>query len=192
MKKLELLSDVKILEVGVWKGGSVNLWAKRLPNAKVVGADIDLKICLSIDPSIVLREVDQNDFEGLQNMASDESDNGYDLIIEDGCHQYQASKTTFNALFPFVKPGGLYVVEDWGSYVYENHLLQMGKKGGIDHNMVLFIKESIDEVVDWPLLGGDTIYGFGRTLRVKKIELFPNLAVFHKAELDYRCNYSDV
>jgi hypothetical protein len=37
-----------------------------------------------------------------------------DLIIDDCSHLYQPTKNSFEVAFPYLKPGGLYVIEDWG------------------------------------------------------------------------------
>jgi hypothetical protein len=37
-----------------------------------------------------------------------------DLIIDDASHQFMLTRTSFEIAFPYLKPGGLYVVEDWG------------------------------------------------------------------------------
>ena len=36
-----------------------------------------------------------------------------DLVIDDASHMYQPTKASFEALFPCLRPGGLYVIEDW-------------------------------------------------------------------------------
>ena len=38
----------------------------------------------------------------------------FDLVVDDASHNYALSLATFNGLFPRVKPGGIYVIEDWG------------------------------------------------------------------------------
>jgi predicted O-methyltransferase YrrM len=35
-----------------------------------------------------------------------------DWVIDDASHQYEPSRASFEAIFPFVRPGGLYIVED--------------------------------------------------------------------------------
>lgn len=39
---------------------------------------------------------------------------GFDLIVDDASHSYALSKDSFNGLFPLLRPGGVYVIEDWG------------------------------------------------------------------------------
>jgi hypothetical protein len=37
-----------------------------------------------------------------------------DLIIDDASHEYEISKMAFEELFGYLRPGGKYVIEDWG------------------------------------------------------------------------------
>jgi len=39
--------------------------------------------------------------------------NGIDLVVVDASHLYSETKTSFENIFPLVKSGGLYVIEDW-------------------------------------------------------------------------------
>ena len=36
-----------------------------------------------------------------------------DLVIDDASHEYEPTRTAFETVWPFVSPGGLYVIEDW-------------------------------------------------------------------------------
>ncbi len=34
-------------------------------------------------------------------------------MIDDASHHYEPTKTCLNAVLPYVRPGGLYIIEDW-------------------------------------------------------------------------------
>ena len=36
-----------------------------------------------------------------------------DLVIDDASHMYHPARTSFEAIFPYLRPGGVYVIEDW-------------------------------------------------------------------------------
>ena len=36
-----------------------------------------------------------------------------DLVVDDCSHLYEPTRASFNELFPRLRPGGLYVIEDW-------------------------------------------------------------------------------
>jgi hypothetical protein len=42
-----------------------------------------------------------------------EFDRPLDLVIDDASHLYEATKASFEILFPLIEPGGLYIIEDW-------------------------------------------------------------------------------
>jgi SAM-dependent methyltransferase len=41
-------------------------------------------------------------------------DRPLDVVIDDASHLYAQTRLTFECAFPRLKPGGLYVIEDWG------------------------------------------------------------------------------
>jgi hypothetical protein len=55
--------------------------------------------------------VDQNDKEGMHIYADRFKE--FDIIVDDGCHYHDLTKGTFDTLWPFVKQGGWYIIEDW-------------------------------------------------------------------------------
>ena len=47
-------------------------------------------------------------------MEGEFADRPLDLIIDDASHEYENSKVCFQELFGYLRPGGKYVIEDWG------------------------------------------------------------------------------
>jgi hypothetical protein len=45
---------------------------------------------------------------------------GIDLVIEDASHIGYLSKITFDIVFPFLKSGGAYFIEDWGTGYWDS------------------------------------------------------------------------
>lgn len=108
-----------ILEIGMLEGGSLVLFDKLYNPEKLVGVDIRRD---PIEPLERYREdrgyivpfygLSQNNPE-LANILQREFPDGIDLIVDDASHQYELTRETFHLCFPHLKPGGLYVVEDW-------------------------------------------------------------------------------
>jgi Methyltransferase domain len=78
--------------------------------------------------------VDQSDQEELRDIAQQEFDGPLDLVIDDASHFYAPTKASFEALFPLLRKGGLYVIEDWGwehtqEFVDPEHPWAKDKKG---------------------------------------------------------------
>ncbi len=76
----------------------------------LVGADIlDLS---HIDlPNTQIHICDQSDRNQLETMAS-KTFNSYDIIIDDGGHMMHQQQITLATMFKYLKPGGVFVIED--------------------------------------------------------------------------------
>lgn len=98
-----------VLEIGVNDGASMKVLEEYFPNAKIYGLDIDDKKqfnttrveCIRLNQSIdsELEEFSKRDIK-------------FDVIIDDGSHHVQDQQKSFGYLFPMIKEGGIYVIED--------------------------------------------------------------------------------
>ena len=102
---------LRILEMGVWRGGSLDLWRQYFgPEAVIFGIDIDKVILtLGID-SAEVRVGSQTDEGFLRGVV--EEMGGVDLVIDDGSHQSKDVIASLRILFPLLSDGGRYVIED--------------------------------------------------------------------------------
>jgi hypothetical protein len=50
-----------------------------------------------------------------------------DVIIDDASHVYRNTRRTFEIAFPLLRPGGTYVIEDWGWAHWPGHQAFMGQ-----------------------------------------------------------------
>lgn len=103
---------VKLLEIGVWEGASLSMWMSYFQAGRIVGADIDLSRCKVLEqpPRLRLWQCDQSNEDSLRNVARELGP--FDIIIDDGSHYPPHQVLTFNTLWPYLRPGGLYCVED--------------------------------------------------------------------------------
>ena len=107
-------SELKYLEIGVFKGGSL-LWAKDFfPKGKIYGIDL---VPLELK-DIVIEIVDQQDSDGLKKFS--EEYGKFDIIVDDGCHRVPETKNAFESLWPYLNVGGIYVIEDWAACFLPN------------------------------------------------------------------------
>lgn len=100
----------KICEIGVWRGGSLRLWRDFFPNAHVYGIDCDEKREFDGERATTF-VADQSDREQLGAFVQ-EHGSDFDLILDDGGHTMENQQVSLAVLFPHVRPGGYYVVED--------------------------------------------------------------------------------
>jgi len=100
-----------VCEVGVFRGGSLILWQQLFPDSgTIVGVDIDP---MAVWPDGTVQVVAQQDDPELPGRLSNLSPKGFDLIVDDASHIGPPTYRTFLNLWPMVKPGGFYVIEDW-------------------------------------------------------------------------------
>ena len=103
---------IKILEIGVFSGGSLDMYKKffGINKIQIIGIDID-KECLKFNDKITKIEIgDQEDIKFLNKIKRKYSK--FDLIIDDGGHTYEQQKTSFEYLYPNLSDGGIYIIED--------------------------------------------------------------------------------
>lgn len=104
---------VRILEIGIQNGGSLEVWAKYFPNfEKIVGCDIDEK-CSRLtydDDRISVVVGDATDPTTEQRIIG--LSGQFDIIIDDGSHESGDIFKAFARYFRHLAPGGLFVAED--------------------------------------------------------------------------------
>jgi hypothetical protein len=105
---------ISLLEIGVFEGGSLLMFEKMLPKASIYGIDINCPTL--VGSSVVMREINQNDTEGLVKFAVEVG--GFDVIIDDGSHFTKETKNCFNTLWEYTRK--LYIIEDWSvAFAYD-------------------------------------------------------------------------
>lgn len=104
---------VRLLEIGVQNGGSLEIWSRYFANAKkIIGCDVD-QACANLrydDSRISVIIGDANSDEVLASVAREAS--ALDIIIDDGSHRSGDVVKSFSHYFPLLTNGGLYVIED--------------------------------------------------------------------------------
>lgn len=107
---------VRVLEIGVggynlesMGGESLYMWQRFFPRGLIFGLDIHAKPMIS-GPRVRVVQGDQNDPDFLQDFAVRHGP--FDIVIDDGSHINEHVRTSYEALFRHVRPGGLYVIED--------------------------------------------------------------------------------
>jgi cephalosporin hydroxylase len=104
-------APVRILEIGVSQGGSLQLWRKYLgPEAVIFGIDNEPSSLLVDDLDLSVRVGSQGDPTFLRKTV--EEMGGIDIVIDDGSHRAHHQRTSFETLFPLLTVGGLYICED--------------------------------------------------------------------------------
>ncbi|MBN1472365.1 MAG: hypothetical protein JW925_11330 [Syntrophaceae bacterium] len=106
--------NITLLELGIFRGESLLLWENYFSNGKIIGIDIKTANVPSKSGRIFEFQGYQQDTDFLDAVARECASGGFDIIIDDASHIGDISKITFWHLFDnHLKPGGIYVIEDW-------------------------------------------------------------------------------
>jgi hypothetical protein len=102
---------VRVLEVGVYRGGGLAMWAKYLgPEAKLVGLDIDEAAVRAVKGRFPVVLGDQEDPEVLRRLHDEHGP--FDVVIDDGGHTMRQQIVTAETLFPLLNDNGIFIIED--------------------------------------------------------------------------------
>ncbi|AUF82566.1 methyltransferase [Tetraselmis virus 1] len=137
--------DINFLEIGVFQGKSLALWSEYFEKAHIWGADLDLtrynckyKSLVNIGAfpnpelihTVVMNSKDKKNIECC-NLPK------FDVILDDGDHEGSSQKETFlNLFYDYLKPGGIYIVEDThpnDSFKFFNEMTEHLHSFGKDH-----------------------------------------------------------
>lgn len=114
---------IRMLEIGVYKGGSLRMWRNSLtPESLVVGIDIDPSCQQYERPeeNLFVRIGDQSSESFLSELVQEFGP--FDIIVDDGSHICSHMIASFNYLFfSGLKDPGIYLVEDTHSNFWEGH-----------------------------------------------------------------------
>jgi hypothetical protein len=112
-------SATAVLEIGVNGGESLRMWEEYFPAARVFGLDhqADRLAMAGGRVEVVIR--DPADVMAWVEAAA--AHGPFDLVIDDGTHFWEHQIAALRAFYPFVRPGGFYILEDidtsYGAYV---------------------------------------------------------------------------
>jgi hypothetical protein len=114
---------VHLLEIGVYSGGSIEMWKDYFgPRCRVYGVDIEEACRRYEDGSTRIFVGDQGDREFWRRFRADVP--RLDIVVDDGGHRSIQQAVTLEELLPHLRAGGVYVCEDihgtvnrFGAYV---------------------------------------------------------------------------
>ena len=146
---IDTLSDVvdeleprRIFELGIYRGGSTALLASLARPDRLTAVELEAEPVAALENFVRQQNleervscfygVDQGDREQLERIVAAEHDAPLDLVVDDASHLYRETRTSFEVLFPRLRPGGIFLIEDWAWAHYPEPLWQQG--GGYWHD----------------------------------------------------------
>ena len=130
---------IRILEIGVSKGGSLEIWKKYFGKDSVVyGIDVNPECAkLELD-GVNIRIGSQSDPTFLKALILEMGNP--DIILDDGSHRGEHQQVSFMTLWPFLEEGGVYIVEDLATSYWSQYGDGYRKKS----SFIEFSKELVD------------------------------------------------
>lgn len=160
---------VVVLEIGVCDGGSLQMWKEFFGSkSKIIGIDVNSETYFE-EPQIHIHIGNQADTEFLSFLV--DKYGPPDVLIDDGSHIQSHLNATFQFLYPLMRSGSIYFIED----THTSYLDEYG--GGLLRNdtIVETTKKLVDEL---------TGRHFGTitdiTLNTNGIHFYDSVIVFEK------------
>lgn len=144
-KYMNKTNKIDILEIGVQKGHSIRMWQDYFTDSNVYGLDVTLSNVI-FDKLENVFVCDATDESAVNNTLKDIK---LDYIVDDGSHLIEHQIKSFDILWPRIKPGGKYFIEDVNGdeaiKAITDHLVSLGLEFTlIDHR---HIKGRYDDIV---------------------------------------------
>jgi hypothetical protein len=159
---------VNIVEVGVYSGGSLDMWRDYFgANCTVYGIDVQ-EACKAYEQEGVRIFIgDQADREFWRSFRSRVPD--VDILIDDGGHTPEQQLVTLEEMLPHLRRGGLYVCED---------------VHGTNNNFLAYIAGLSRNLNTWALRPGQLLAAAPTDFQreVHSIHLYPYLIVIEKGD----------
>ena len=169
---------VKILEIGVSNGGSLEMWKQYFGSeCQIVGIDIHPGCKQFETDQIKVYIGDQADKNFLEEVISKEGN--FDIIIDDGGHFPHQQIISFRTLYKYVNDGGVYLCED----LHTNYMKVYNS--GYKHNstFIELTKNLIDELNAF-FSETDDLKPTYFTVNTTGIHIYDSVVVFDKQKRD--------
>jgi hypothetical protein len=135
---------VNMLEIGVYKGGSLQMWKEYFgPKAQIFGLDVDPGCKAFEEDRIKILIGDQEDRTFLRSIT--QSVPRLDILLDDGGHTMKQQINTFEELFGHIDPHGVYLCED----MHTSYRTSWGGKYKRPGTFVEYSKDFIDSLNAW-------------------------------------------
>lgn len=136
--------NVRFLEIGVSKGGSLQMWRKYFgPAAVIYGIDIDPACRIYDGVAGNVRIGSQDDAVFLKSVIDEMG--GIDIVLDDGSHHMKHIPVSLEVLFGRLSDGGLYMIEDLHSAYWRSY----GGGYRSRRNFFNYLRDLMDDMHHW-------------------------------------------
>lgn len=116
--------EICILEIGVYSGGSLEMWHHYFgPKCRVIGVDIE-DACRAYENEytriFIGDQADRHFWKDLKAQVP-----VVDIVVDDGGHSSEQQIVSMEEMLPHLRPGGVYLCEDiFGEHAHSSYFIQ--------------------------------------------------------------------
>jgi hypothetical protein len=126
--------EVHVLEIGVYSGGSLEMWREYFGSkCHVHGVDIE-EACKGYENDWTTISVGDQADRGFWKLFK-EKNPCIDVLIDDGGHEAEQQIVTLEEMLPHLRPGGVYLCEDVHGEQHRFHSYIQGMATGLNSNI---------------------------------------------------------
>ena len=167
--------QITLMEFGVYRGGSLQMWKHYFgEQARIVGVDIDPDCKKFEEPQIEIHIGDQANSDFLLQLR--QKIGPIDILIDDGGHTMTQQITTFEEMFPTIRLGGIYLVEDLHTSYWSEYGGGLRQPG----TFVEFVKGLVDHLHAWHFRDETDRQRTYYMRHIKAMHLYDSVFVFDK------------
>jgi hypothetical protein len=171
-------TDVNIVEFGVSHGGSLEMWRDYFgPKARITGVDVDPRCAHLGGDQIDVVIGDQQD-RGFLGLLADKL-GPIDIVIEDGGHTMGQQLATFEGLWPRVRDGGVFLIEDLHTSYWRRYGGGYKRPG----TFIEYAKDLIDQQHAWHSKDTETLQVDDYTRSIRGMHVYDSIIVFDKGQV---------
>jgi len=167
---------IKMLEIGILNGGSLQMWKKYFhPDSVIVGIDINPACKEHEENGVHVRIGDQSDPKVLASLI--EEFGQFDLVIDDGSHHVDHVRKTFEILYPRIAKEAVYFIEDTHAAYWASH------GGSISHpDSINNVAKTMVDKINADHTRGQISSDY-YTLHTKCMSVYDSIVVFDKGDI---------
>jgi Methyltransferase domain len=166
---------VNIVEFGVSHGGSLQMWRDYFGHrATITGVDVDPRCAKFTGNGVNVVIGDQENRKFLNDLA--DRVGGIDIVIDDGGHTMGQQIATFEELWPRVRDGGIFLVEDLHTSYWPKY------DGGYKRSgtFIEYAKNLIDQQHAWHSRDLESFKVDDYTRSIRGMHIYDSVIVFDK------------
>ena len=131
--------SVTLIEIGVFRGASLRMWRDYFPRGRIFGVDILPDAIEARAERIEVFVGDQSDPALLGELLA--VSGSPDIVVDDGAHRVDLQLASLAFLWPHLKPGGLYVIEDTHTSYLEGYGMGWRQPGSTIEELKNFVDD---------------------------------------------------